>query len=160
MGTGTFRGKCLKGLLREIIMKKKKVEKQCYREARGSKPEPAKLSPLLASPSWQLLSAPPKAGSGKHKGSLCKTFSKKTGKNNCKYFPQLQGGDGEGTEQTPGLGLRRVLFKEALIQTGLPGRRRQKGKGREDQKPWRSFMQFHAGQHWVQLKYDAWSVYY
>lgn len=59
--------------------KEKKLEETllCYREARGSKPEPAKMSPLPASPSWQLLGAPPKAGSGKHKGSLCKTLSKK-----------------------------------------------------------------------------------
>lgn len=76
----------------------------CYREARGSKPDPAKMSPLLASLSWQLLGAPPKAGSGKHKGSLCKTFSKKKkkGKNKCKCFPQPQRGGGQDTEQTPG----------------------------------------------------------
>ena len=49
-----------------------------------------KMSPLLASLSWQLLGAPPKAGSGKHKGSLCKTFSKKKlEKNKCQYFPEL-----------------------------------------------------------------------
>lgn len=75
--------KHLKGLLRGMIMEKKKKRKEveetllCYREARGSTPEPAKMSPLPASLSWQLLGAPPKAGSGKHKGSLCKTFSKK-----------------------------------------------------------------------------------
>ena len=58
-------------------------------------PDPAKVYLLLASLSWQLLGALPKAGSGKHNGSLCKTFSgkkKKTGKNKCKCFPQLQGG--------------------------------------------------------------------
>lgn len=62
-----------------ILEKEKKLEETllCYREARGSKPEPAKMSPLPASPSWQLLGAPPKAESGKHKGSLCKTLSKK-----------------------------------------------------------------------------------
>lgn len=40
------------------------------------------------------------------------------------------GGGGEGTEQTPGLGLMRALFKEALSQTGLALRRRQKGYGK------------------------------
>lgn len=144
--------KHLKGLLRGMIMEKKKKRKEveetllCYREARGSTPEPAKMSPLPASLSWQLLGAPPKAGSGKHKGSLCKTFSKKkNGKNKCKCFPQLQGGGGQGTEQTPGLGLMRALSKEALSQTGLSLRRSQKGTGKENQMPWRSFMQFHAG---------------
>lgn len=116
----------------------------CYREARQSKPEPAKTSLLLASLSWQLLGAPPKAGSGKHRGSLCKTFSKKTGKNKCKCFPQLQGGSGEGTEPTPGLGLMRALSKEAFSQTGLSLRRRQKGEGAGESE---AMAQFHAGQH-------------
>lgn len=35
------------------------------------------MSSLRASLSWQLWGAPPKVGSGKHKGSLCKTFSKR-----------------------------------------------------------------------------------
>lgn len=147
-----------------IMEKKKKVEETllCYREARGSKPAPAKMSPLPASLSWQLLGAPPKAGSGKHKGSLCKTFSKKkkkNGKNKCKCFLQLQGGGGQGTEQTPGLGLMRALSKEALSQTGLSLRRSQKGNRKENQMPWHSFVQFHAGQHGVQLQYGVWSVY-
>lgn len=30
--------------------------------------------------------------------------------------------------------------------------------GRENLKPWLVFMQFHAGQHCVQLKYGVWSV--
>lgn len=38
------------------------------------------MSSLWASLSWQLLGAPPKVRSGKHKGSLCKTFSKENGK--------------------------------------------------------------------------------
>lgn len=59
--------------LRVMVMEerdKQGVEKPCALE-------PAKRSSLWASPSWQLLGAPPKAGSGKHKGSLCKTFSKR-----------------------------------------------------------------------------------
>ena len=82
-------------------MKKKKMEKHC---AIG-RPDPAKVYPLLASLSWQLLDALPKAGSGKHKGSLCKTFSEKkkrkeTGKNKCS-FPQLQGGAWKGHRTDP-----------------------------------------------------------
>lgn len=158
----------LKRLLRRMVMggkkrrKKEKVEETllCYREAKGSKPEAAKMPLHPASRSWQLLGAPPKAGSGKHKGSLCKTFSKKNGKNQCKCFPQLQGGGGQDTEQTPGLGLMRALSREALSQAGLSQRRSQKGSGKENQMPWHSFMQFHAGQHWMQLKDGVWSVCY
>lgn len=39
--------------------------------------ESVKMSSLWASLSWQLLGAPPKVGSGKHKGSLCKTLPKR-----------------------------------------------------------------------------------
>lgn len=69
------------------------------------------MSSLWASLSWQLLGAPPKVRSGKHKGSLCKTFSKENGKkkkSKCKCFPQLQGVGEEGTEQLPGLGLMKA----------------------------------------------------
>ena len=88
------------------------MEKHC---AIG-RPDPAKVYPLLASLSWQLLGALPKAGSGKHKGSLCKTFSgkkkkKKLEKISVKVFPSCREGHGKGTEQTPGLGLMRALCK-------------------------------------------------
>lgn len=96
-GRGQLGGKLLKGLLRGMIMKKKKCwETLCYREARRAKPEPVKMYPLLASPSWQLLSAPPKAGSGKHKGSLCKTFFFKLEKISVNVFPSYMGAEGEG----------------------------------------------------------------
>lgn len=63
-------GKNLPAFLRRMIIKKEINKKPCTLE-------PAKRSSLWASLSWQLLGAPPKAGSGKHKGSLCKTFSKR-----------------------------------------------------------------------------------
>lgn len=145
--------------------KKKKVEETllCYREARGSKPDPAKMSPLLASLSWQLLGAPPKAGSGKHKGSLCKTFSKKKKKKEKisvnVFLSHREGVDRTQNRPQAGLGLMRALSKEALSQTGL-SLRSQKGNRKENQMPWHSFMQFHAGQHWVKLQYGVCCVYY
>lgn len=55
---------------------------------------------------------------------------------------RVGGGEGgEGTEQTPGLGLMRALFKEALSQAGLPLRRRQKGSGKEESE---AVARFHA----------------
>lgn len=62
-----------KGPLREMIVEEeiqREVEKPCAVES-------AKMSSLWASLSWQLWGAPPKAGPGKHKGSLGKTFSKR-----------------------------------------------------------------------------------
>lgn len=67
------------------------MEKHC---AIG-RPDPAKVYPLLASLSWQLLGALPKAGSGKHKGSLCKTFS---GKKKKKKKPNS---DAQGSDSWP-----------------------------------------------------------
>ena len=88
------------------------MEKHC---AIG-RPDPAKVYPLLASLSWQLLDALPKAGSGKHKGSLCKTFSEKKKKEKklekiSVVFPSCREGHGKDTEQTPGLGLMSALCK-------------------------------------------------
>lgn len=93
------------------MKKKKKMEKHC---AIG-RPDPAKVYPLLASLSWQLLDALPKAGSGKHKGSLCKTFSEKKKEKKLEkisvVFPSCREGHGKDTEQTPGLGLMSALCK-------------------------------------------------
>ncbi|CAK7291956.1 hypothetical protein VULLAG_LOCUS2236 [Vulpes lagopus] len=144
--------------------KKKKVEETllCYREARGSKPDPAKMSPLLASLSWQLLGAPPKAGSGKHKGSLCKTFSKKKkkGKNKCKCFPQPQRGGGQGTEQTPG---RPGPYEGPLqrsFEPNWPVPEESEGEQEGESDAMAQFHAFHAGQHWVKLQYGVCCVYY
>lgn len=88
------------------------MEKHC---AIG-RPDPAKVYPLLASLSWQLLGALPKAGSGKQKGSSCKTFSekKKETEKISVVFPSCREGHGKDTEQTPGLGLMSALCKTGL----------------------------------------------
>lgn len=142
-----------------IIFFKKELRNSAIERPEDPSQSQGKMYPFWPLLSWQLLGAPPKTGSGKQKGSLCKTFSKKTGKNKCKCFPQLQGGGGEGTEQTPGLDLLRALSKEALSQTGLSLRRRPEGEGRGTQKRGQ-FQAVSCRQQWVQLRCGVWGVYY
>lgn len=83
------------------------------------------------------MGALPKAGSGKQKGSLCKTFSEKKKKLEkiSVVFPSCREGHGKDTEQTPGLGLMSASVKLALEPNWPVPEEEVEGAGKVNQKP-------------------------